>query len=72
MKPIELIGVIDAQHRLTAQVPKNLPVGPVRLIVLPYEDEVGIAWMQWISEQWSSELRDSRQDIYTLEDGQPI
>ena len=42
MKAIELIGDIDDQHRLHAQVPKELPAGQVRLIVLlPGEDEAG-------------------------------
>jgi len=32
MKAIELIGDIDEQHRLHAQVPKELPTGQIRLI----------------------------------------
>jgi len=73
MKAIELIGDIDEQHRLRAQVPDELPAGPVRLIVLlPDEDEGGIAWAQGIAREWADDLRDSRQDIYTLEDGQPL
>jgi len=44
MKAIELVGDIDEQHRLRADVPKDLPAGPVRLIVLlPEEDDAGIA-----------------------------
>jgi len=39
MKAIELIGDIDAQHRLRAAVPEELPVGPVRLIVLLSEED---------------------------------
>ncbi|MBZ5632863.1 MAG: hypothetical protein LAO55_07005 [Acidobacteriia bacterium] len=73
MKAIELVGDIDEQHRLRAQVPAEVPSGPVRLIVLlPDEDEGGIAWQQGIAREWSDELRDSRQDIYTLEDGQSV
>jgi len=73
MKAIELIGDIDEQHRLRAQVPDELPAGPVRLIVLlPDEDNSGIAWEQGVSKEWADELRDSRQDIYTLDDGQPV
>jgi len=68
-----LIGDIDEQHRLRAQVPDELPAGPVRLIVLlPDEDNSGIAWEQGVSKEWADELRDSRQDIYTLDDGQPV
>jgi len=73
MKAIELFGDIDAQHRLQAQVPAELPAGPVRLIVLlPDEDEAGITWSQGIAKEWANELQDARQDIYTLEDGQPV
>jgi len=73
MKAIELIGDIDEQHRLKAQVPLELPAGPVRLIVLlPEEDEAGPAWAHGLTREWADELRDSRQDIYTLEDGQPV
>ena len=33
MKAIELIGDVDEQHRLHAQVPTEIPVGQVRLIM---------------------------------------
>ena len=73
MKAIELVGDIDDQHRLQALVPEDLPVGPVRLIVLlPDEDEGGIAWAQGVTREWSAEIQDPREDIYTLEDGQPV
>ena len=73
MKAIELIGDIDKHHQLRAEVPKELPAGQVRLIVLlPEEDEVGAAWAQGVAKEWSAELADPRQDIYTLEDGQPL
>jgi hypothetical protein len=73
MKAIELVGDIDEQHRLRAQVPEGLPPGPVRLIVLlPDEDDSGIAWTQGVAKAWVDELADTRQDIYTVEDGQPL
>jgi hypothetical protein len=73
MKAIELVGDIDDQHQLHAQVPKDLPAGRVRLIVLvPEEDEAGAVWADGIAKEWSAELDDRRQDIYTLEDGQPV
>ena len=73
MKAIELIGDIDEQHRLRARVPEDLPAGPVRLIVLlPEEDDSGTAWAQGVAKEWADELQDSRQDLYTLEDGQPV
>jgi hypothetical protein len=73
MKAVELNGDIDEQHRLRAEVPADFPVGPVRVIVLlPEEDEAGMAWTQGVGKEWADELGDSRQDIYTLQDGQPI
>jgi len=52
MKAIKLVGDIDDQHRLQALVPEDLPVGPVRLIVLlPDEDEGGIAWAQGVTRE---------------------
>jgi hypothetical protein len=72
-KAIELVGDIDEQHRLRAQVPEELPAGPVRLIVLlPDEDDAGSAWANGIAREWSNELSDPEQDIYTLDDGQPV
>ncbi len=73
MKAIELIGDIDEQHRLYAQVPSEIPAGQVRLIVLlPGEDEAGSLWASGVASEWSAELSDSREDIYTLDDGQPV
>ena len=73
MKAFELVGDIDAQHRLRAQVPEEMRVGPVRVIVfLPDEDDAGSAWTHGIASELASELADSREDIYTLDDGQPV
>jgi hypothetical protein len=47
MGVIELMGDIDSQHRLRAQVPADLLAGPDRLIfLLPHECAEGIAWAQ--------------------------
>lgn len=73
MKAIEVVGDIDDQHRLQAQVPEELPAGPVRVIVLlPEEDDAGPAWTRGVAREWTNELTDSREDIYTLDDGQPV
>ena len=73
MKAIELVGDIDEQHRLRAEVPAEVPAGPVRLIVLlPDEDDAGIAWAQGVAREWVDELQDPRQDVYTLHDGQAV
>ena len=73
MKAIELMSDIDEQHRLQARVPLDLPAGPVRFIVLlPDEDEGGAAWPQWVAREWVDDLSDARQDVYTIQDGQPV
>ena len=73
MKAIELVGDIDDQHRLKARVPEEFPAGPVRLIVfVPEEDDAGSAWTRGIAKEWADELADSHEDIYTLDDGQPV
>ena len=73
MKTIELIGDVDAEHCLRAQVPEDLPAGPIRLLVLvPEQDQAEEIWMRAIASEWSEELSDPRQDLYKLEDGQPL
>ena len=52
---------------------RNLPPERFRLIrVWSDEDEAGIFWSWDVSQAWSDELGDVRQDIYTLADGQPV
>jgi len=73
MKAIELLGNIDDQNHLSAQVPAGLPAGPVRLIVLlPEQEEAGASWADRIAREWSKALGDSQEDIYTLQDGRPL
>jgi len=38
----------------------------------PNEDEAGAAWAMGVAREWSAELSDVREDIYTLNDGEPI
>jgi hypothetical protein len=40
MRAIEVMGQIDAQHQLQAQVPTDVPQGPVRLLVLIPEESL--------------------------------
>ena len=35
------------------------------------EDE-GALWMRGIAREWATELADAREDLYTLEDGEPV
>ncbi len=39
MRAVEVIGTVDARHRIQATVPTEVPQGPVRLIVLIAEEE---------------------------------
>ena len=73
VKAIELIGDVDAEHYLKAPVPEDLPAGPVRLLVLvPEQDQAEEIWMPAVASEWSEDLSDPCQDLYTLEDGQPL
>ena len=73
MKAIELLGNVDDQRRLQAQVPEGVPAGPVRVLVyVPEEDDAGAAWPRGLATEWADDLGNPQQDIYTLEDGQPI
>ena len=75
MNILEVTGHVDEQHRLVAEVPAGIPAGPVQIIVkLPgddTEDEPG-SWARAIAQAWMSDWSDPREDIYTLEDGQPV
>lgn len=73
MRTIEVTGDIDERHRLLAEVPQELPAGRVRLLLLvPDEDESSNRWEQGVAAEWATELSDPREDIYTLDDGQPV
>jgi hypothetical protein len=73
MKIIKLFGNIDEHHRLQAQMPQEVPSGPVQLIILaPAEDDASTVWTEGLVAEWPGELADSRQDVYTLEDGKPV
>lgn len=73
MKAIELIGDVDVEHCLKAQVPEDLPAGPVRLLVLvPEPDQADEIWMRAVAAEWSEDLSDPRNDLYTLDDGQAL
>lgn len=75
MRAIEVVAEVDADHRLQIALPLSVPSGKVRVIVLTPETEeeaVEQAWMEGISREWAAELLDSREDLYTLEDGEPV
>ena len=41
-------------------------------LIRPDEDDAGAFWPYGVSQAWSDELGDVRQDFYTLADGQPL
>jgi hypothetical protein len=74
MKTIELVGQVDEQHRLSVEVPADVPPGPVKVIVeLPdvEEDEDERSWSRAIAQSWANDWNDPREDIYTMDDGKP-
>lgn len=80
MKTVEIHGEVDDQHRLYAQVPSEIPPGPVKFALVVPSDELGVAnedeaganWLAGVSREWRDDLADPRQDIYTLNDGEPV
>lgn len=42
------------------------------IVILPGEDEAGALWANGVAVEWSAELSDPREDIYTLDDDQPV
>ena len=75
MKAFELVAEVDEQRRLQVMLPESTMPGRVRVLVLVPEtedEEAGALWMQGIAREWAAELADEREDIYTLEDGEPV
>jgi hypothetical protein len=73
MDHITVQGLVDEQHRLTAVVPESIPPGLVTIsLSMVQEDDAGVAWSAGLSREWFEDLADSRQDIYSLEDGESI
>ena len=76
MKALKTTGTVDQNGHLQAEVSRKVPPGPVELIVLvpevDDEDEAGDFWMQGVAREWAAELADPREDIYTLDDGEPL
>jgi hypothetical protein len=75
MNTIKLVGYVDEQHHLSAEVPASIAPGRVELVLFApsgEEDDAGREWAAGIAREWMAELSDPREDIYTLEDGEPI
>ena len=71
MKIIETIGNIDSERHLTANIPQDVASGSVRVAVLPPREDEN-EWLRAVAQQWATELADTREDLYTLEDGYPL
>ncbi|HBI44356.1 MAG TPA: hypothetical protein DDY78_16115 [Planctomycetales bacterium] len=72
MNSIEVIGHVDEQHQLHAELPADVRPGPVKITLLPVSEEVeDNAWRALINQSWAKDWSDPREDIYTLEDGKP-
>jgi len=75
MKTLSLKGTVDDNGVLHAEVPSEIRRGAVRFVAQFPDDadnEFSDAWMKAIAQAWAAELSDPRDDIYTLEDGEPI
>jgi hypothetical protein len=72
MSRIELLGTVDDQHRLSVIVPDEIKAGPVK-VILEVTDEAAEEelWRQGVAAIWTRDY-DPREDIYTLQDGDPI
>jgi hypothetical protein len=72
MKPIELIGHVDEQHRLHVELPPDVQPGPVKVTLqTATEDDEEGDWRAPINHSWAKDWGHPREDIYTLEDGKP-
>ncbi len=75
LKAIEVTGIVDEEHRLHLDEPLSL-VGPgrVRVIILVEDTEISEEeWLHAVSKNPAFDfLKDPREDIYTIEDGQPF
>ena len=51
-----------------------MPAGPVTVLIVPCsgEDDAGDEWITGVAHEWSDDLDDRRQDIYSLNDGEPV
>jgi len=73
---IRVTGRIDERHHLSAEVPESLSAGPVEIIIevpqVDSEESEANDWTAMVAEAWADDLADVTQDIYTLQDGEPV
>jgi hypothetical protein len=71
VKPIELIGHVDEQHHLIVELPFDVRPGPVKIRLEAVAEVETDDWRALINHSWAKDWSDPREDIYTLEDGEP-
>ncbi|MBI1830240.1 MAG: hypothetical protein HYR84_02175 [Planctomycetes bacterium] len=71
MTRVEIVGTVDDQHRLSVVVPEQVKAGRVK-VILEIDDDGEDDWRMGVAEIWARDWSDPREDIYTLEDGEPI
>ena len=74
MNAVKPVGHVDDQHCLTAEVPASVPPGPVTVLIVSCSGaaDAGDEWITGVAHEWSDDLDDRRQDIYSLTDGEPV
>jgi len=75
MRTSELTAEVDERRQLIVSLPHTVLPGPVRLLILgpePGAHGADAAWMNAIAREWAAELGDDREDLYTLQDGEPL
>ena len=73
MRTLRVIGQVDEQHRLVAVVPTSIAVGRVEFTIeVPSIDEADPAWAEGVAREWTEELANPAEEIYTLDDGEPV
>lgn len=72
MRPIELIGQVDEQRHLHVELPSDVQPGPVKITGQQTTEEEEGDWQALLNHSWAKDWSDPRDDIYTLEDGEPI
>lgn len=69
----ELITEVSDDRTVQITIPETIRTKRARIIILPMEpEEEAREWMHAIAREWQDELSDERQDIYTIEDGEPV
>lgn len=59
------------QHRSNQIVPDQIKTGAV-YVILEIADDGEDDWRQGVAQIWARDWSDPREDIYTLEDGEPM